>query len=140
MDSRIAGTADENVEFQRGIAELRDGWNALRNQVVGRGTRPRKDVSKAVVGKIESDYAIFRRWYADLGPAIPGTHMAGYQRELARYQAARQLAENKLPKGEVPQAPDLETWVETESTPWWKVGVVLIAGGLAGWLISRGLR
>ena len=132
-------------ELESALAELRDNWNALHNQVRGRGSSPRKDIAAGTVAKVSSQYEAFRKWYdgiSILETAVPwssATFGPQLERELGRYSAARELAQSGLPKKESVSAPTMVQWEARfeGGFPWLLVGGAAAVSLLAGLWLGR---
>jgi hypothetical protein len=112
---------------------MRRGWENLKNQAIGRGINPRKDVSSSIQRKISKDYEAFRFWEDRIGLLSRAT--ASYHDELIHFQKllvedtaifTKWLKDNK-PDEAPPSPPALPSQTNTEDII--KYGVTL--GGIA---------
>lgn len=123
-------------ELRQAVNELRDNWNALRNQLIGRAVTPRRDVPAAVITEAQQGYDAFRRFYAKISKGFLremfGMYQGELQAHLRNYQRIHRMAAKalkRLPKKETLKAPPMGEWVETPSlSPWLIAGVF---GGIA---------
>lgn len=129
-------------ELRRGTEELRDAWNLLRNQILGRSVKPRTDLPESVTALVSEYFGDFRRWYDAISKAFLsemfGLYNSEFQKHLKRYQEARQIslqALRKLPTGETLKAPDLSEHKDTGGlSPW---VFALVAAGFAFYFWQR---
>lgn len=128
-------------ELRKATDDLRDAWNDLNAQVVGKGVKGRADVSDDLKNEIAASVTAFRSWYEGLiGRPLEealGLYSDEFQNQLAVYRrvAAKSVAKLKTLK-ESPKFKPLAEWVERPSGLGFSSGVVVTLGLLAlGWFL-----
>lgn len=119
---------------------LRDNWNTLRNQVLGRGITPRKDLPKKLTDMVGQEFLNFRRWYDsirdDLFSEMFGAYQREYQVQLENYQrvwALSRKALEKSPKGEKLKAQGLQEFHDPATLSPWAIAAIALGIGLIMW-------
>lgn len=81
---------------------LRDNWNRLNGQILGRGISPRSDIPKKVIDAVGEKYQAFRQWYdsLDFATEMFGDYETPLNHYVAEYQKARNLVTGSLPASE----------------------------------------
>lgn len=126
-------------ELRKATDDLRDAWNELHAQVVGRSMTGRAEMSDALKNEIAAARSGFRQWYDGLiGRPLEeafGLYSAEYQNQLAIYRkVAAKSAQSLKAIGEKPKYSALDQWVERPSG--FLPGVVIGAGLLVlGWYL-----
>lgn len=131
-------------ELRRGVEELRDNWNVLRAQVLGRGIAPRADLPKAVTDQVLEFYSSFRRWYESLVKSFLTEMFGMYQREfqvqLRRYETAREISNkalSSLPKREKLKAPGMQEFKDEPTISPWLIAIVAVGAAVYFWRRSE---
>lgn len=130
-------------ELRAGVEELRDNWNTLANQVLGRGIAPRADLPKDFTSMVLKKKQEFRKWYDRISKAFLremfGTYGDEFQWQIAQYQGVWEVARTILKKHsqkETLKAPSMMQWIEKPKFgPWLLIGLGLGIAFL--WLRAR---
>ena len=125
------------------LDQLRDAWNQLRNDVLGRGVFPPPNVPPPLVKEIGDQYEAFRGWYENATQSladVAAVHMGSeFARELADWtDEYKRLRDAALVAGVVIQAPDIAPPTAPKTPGWLWPTVVAGAFGLGAlWLFLR---
>lgn len=132
------------AELRRGLEELRDNWNLLRNQVLGRSVTPRPDLPEKVTKMVGEYFNSFRRWYdsirTDFLSEMFGMYNREFQVQLGRYHealAVSQKALKDLPTGEKLKAPSMQEFKDTSSMTPWIIAIAALGVAVYFWQRSK---
>lgn len=119
---------------------LRDEWNTLANQVLGRGITPRKDLPKELTDLVLKEHNNFRRWYKSISEDILsemfGAYSREYQVQLAKYQGVWEVARmvlQKSPTQEKLKAAGLSEFHDPATLSPWVIAAIALGIGLFMW-------
>jgi hypothetical protein len=126
-------------ELRERVAQLRDNWNLLRAQVIGRKMQARTDINPAAQQAVILGYGNFRKWYQEIQDK-PFKEMFGlfesqYIDKRKKYEAIRKRALRALPKSETMKAestPEPDTPLGTKIS-----GVLILALGVVLFMMAR---